>query len=273
MRYVILRDDDTSALTPVECLERLYSPFLASGLPVNLAVIPNVRTDTTGTDGRLEGYIWATHKLASVPRALPITSNEPLVRHVRDNTGYHIAQHGYDHSMQEFASRSPEDIGNRLKYGARLLMEAGFPRPETFVAPYDTFSRVSLRKVATHFRVISTDAVEWRNLPLSWWPKYAMQKISHRPHWRIGKAILLTHPGWLLCGQRPAAPILDQVKKSVGSRRLTVLVNRWWEYFREQKPNESFISMLHETAAWLASQPEVKVISFAHLSDGQVPLH
>jgi len=31
MRYVILRDDDTNAFTPVECLERLYRPFLERG--------------------------------------------------------------------------------------------------------------------------------------------------------------------------------------------------------------------------------------------------
>src|SRR5437867_1582176 len=146
MRYVILRDDDTNALTPVECLERLHSPFLASGLPVNLAIIPSVRTDTMGADGKLEGFIWARHKLASVPRSLPITSNKALVRHLRDNPGYHLVQHGYDHSRFEFDSESADDICLRLKHGARLLMGAGFPRPETFVAPYDTFSRVSLRE-------------------------------------------------------------------------------------------------------------------------------
>ncbi len=37
-RYVILRDDDTNALTPIECLDQLYRPFLRLGLPVNLAV-------------------------------------------------------------------------------------------------------------------------------------------------------------------------------------------------------------------------------------------
>src|SRR5438309_9582293 len=58
MRYVIIRDDDTNALTPVECLERLYRPLLHRGLPVNLATIPNVATDTTMTDGRLEGYLF-----------------------------------------------------------------------------------------------------------------------------------------------------------------------------------------------------------------------
>src|SRR6266511_3759618 len=57
MRYVILRDDDTNALTPVECLERLYRPFLDRGLPVNLAVIPDVATDATTPDGRREGFL------------------------------------------------------------------------------------------------------------------------------------------------------------------------------------------------------------------------
>ena len=59
MHYVILRDDDTNALTPVECLEQLYRPFLDRSLPVNLAVIPNVRTDTLSTDGVLEKYLLA----------------------------------------------------------------------------------------------------------------------------------------------------------------------------------------------------------------------
>src|ERR1041384_832138 len=55
MRYVILRDDDTNALTPVEYLERLYRPFLDNGFPVNLATIPNVRTDVTYGAGIPEG--------------------------------------------------------------------------------------------------------------------------------------------------------------------------------------------------------------------------
>jgi hypothetical protein len=55
MHTVILRDDDTCAFTPRACLERLYRPFLQRGLPVNLAVIPEVRTDVRTPDGRLEG--------------------------------------------------------------------------------------------------------------------------------------------------------------------------------------------------------------------------
>src|SRR5262245_34983642 len=57
MHYVILRDDDTNALTPRACLERLYRPFLDRGLPVNLATIPDVRCDVRTPDQKLEGFI------------------------------------------------------------------------------------------------------------------------------------------------------------------------------------------------------------------------
>src|SRR6187401_3387576 len=88
MHYVILRDDDTNALTPVECLEQLYRPFLDRGLPVNLAVIPNVRTDTISTDGKLEGYLFA--KSTATPRELPIASNPALVHYLHENLGYQV---------------------------------------------------------------------------------------------------------------------------------------------------------------------------------------
>src|SRR6187397_822978 len=58
MHYVVLRDDDTNATTPVECLEQLYRPFLDRGLPVNLAVIPDVRLDAARADGSKEEFLW-----------------------------------------------------------------------------------------------------------------------------------------------------------------------------------------------------------------------
>src|SRR5947199_5512544 len=102
MRYVILRDDDTNALTPVECLERLYRPFLDRGLPVNLATIPCVRTDACDASGGREGFLFAQQRpAAEVATSLPIGENEKLVRYLRDTPGYHIVQHGYDHSLDE----------------------------------------------------------------------------------------------------------------------------------------------------------------------------
>ncbi len=266
MHYVILRDDDTNAFTPVACLERLYRPFLERGLPVNLAVVPDVRTDAAGLDGRLEQFLFFKNGCADLTK--PIGDNEKLVHYLREQPGFHVVQHGYDHSFLEFDSANAGDIRDRLDQGTRLLTDAGFARPQTFVAPYDKFSAASLRESARQFRVISTGWFELERLPVFWWPKYALGKLAREPHWRIGQTLLLTHPGCLLSQQRPRASMLETVKQSVASRRLTVLVTHWWEYFPDGKPDEAFIGILHETAAWLADQPDVKVISFDDLASG-----
>ena len=67
--------------------------------------------------------------------------------------------------------------------------------------------------------------------------------------------------------------MLSAVKESILSRRFTVLVTHWWEYFSDGKPDESFIQVLHETGMWLARQRDVKVISFHDVAQGGVPLN
>jgi hypothetical protein len=263
MHYVILRDDDTNALTPIECLEQLYRPFLDHRLPVNLAVIPNVRTDTVSNFGTLEKYLFA--KRADTPRELPLASNPGLVRYLRENPDLHVLQHGYDHSLFEFGSDQRIDIANRLDQGSAALAAAGHYFPRTFVAPYDRFSRVSLSEVARRFPVISAGWFEAKRLPFTWWPQYALKKMLKRSHWRIGRTLLLTHPGCLLSYQRPCATMLETVKQQVESRRLTVLVTHWWEYFRDGKPDAAMLGVLHATAEWLAGNPNVRVISFDDL--------
>ena len=270
MHYVILRDDDTNALTPIECLERLYRPFLERGLPVGLAAIPNVRTDTISTDGTLEKYLFA--KRADTPPTIPLADNAKLVRYLHENPGFRVLQHGCDHSLFEFGSDQRAGIATRLEQGAAVLAAAGFPQPRTFVAPYDRFSRVSLSEVAKRFPVISAGWFELRRLPFAWWPHYALKKMLKRSHWNVGRTILLTHPGCLLSYQRPYATMLKSVKRQVESQRLTVLVTHWWEYFRDDKPDTAIMGMLHATAEWLAGNPRVQVISFDDLTCGHPAL-
>ena len=266
MRYVILRDDDTNAFTPVECLERLYRPFLDRGMPVNLAVIPNVRTDAVRPDGLPERFLFARNGFGDPARA--IGGNQTLVRYLLNHPGFRVAQHGYDHSPFEFESGNAGAIRDRLERGTRLLVDAGFPRPRTFVAPYDTFSRLSLAEAARRFEVISTGWFELERLPVAWWPKYALKKITRAPHWRVGQTSLLSHPGCLLSRNRPYATMRAEVVKAVSRSALTVLVTHWWEYYYEGLPDEPFIEVLHDTAAWLAKQADVKVISFDELASG-----
>ena len=254
-----------------ECLERLYRPLLDLGLPVNLAVIPNVRTDTKRAGGRPEGFLSVKNSDARL--TIPVGENAKLVRYLLDNAGYHVAQHGCHHLRFEFDVKSAAVVSGWLEQGRRLFLEAGFQRPQTFVAPYDKFSRASLGETANQFRVISTGWFELRRLPYSWWPSYSLKRLLQRQHWRVGRAVLLAHPGCLLSRERPRAAIFDKVKECVLRRRLTVLVTHWWEYFTGGQPDEPFIEVLHETGNWLAKQPDVKVISFDDVAQGTVPLN
>jgi len=268
---VILRDDDTNALTPVECLERLYRPFLDRGLPVNLAVIPDVATNALTPDGKTEGFLFAKNGTRSA--TVPIANNAKLVNYLRENSGFHVAQHGCHHECFEFDRKSTADISARLEQGSQMLSQSGFLRPAAFVAPHDKLSRESYREVAKRFPVISSGWFELERLPMAWWPKYAAKKLRHAAHWHAGGALLLSHPGCLLSAQRNFGTMLDEIARAVQSRNVTVLVTHWWEYFPEGNPNEQFIERLHETAEYLASQKDIQVISFADLARGGMPLN
>jgi hypothetical protein len=271
MRYVILRDDDTNALTPVAWLERLYRPFLDRGLPVNLATIPNVGTTLTLPDGKPEGLLVA--KQGAQPPNLPIGRNPELVSYLLANPLFTIVQHGFDHHYFEFDRTDASDIARRLDEGTRLLLEAGFARPQSFVAPYDKLSRASLVEVARRFRVLSTGWFELRRLPYAWWPGYFRKKAFKTPHWQIGQTRLLTHPGCLLSYHRPYPAMLESIRRSIESRSVTVLVTHWWEYYRENRPDEAFIEILHETAEFLAHRSDVQVISFNDVAEGRIKLN
>jgi hypothetical protein len=271
MRHVILRDDDTNAFTPIECLDRLYRPFLDRNLPVNLAVIPQVRTDALTPEGKPEQFLFA--KNGTRAPSVAIGENQKLIRYLLENSNYHLAQHGFDHSLFEFDLPAQTEIRRRLNDGRKLLKAAGLGEPKTFVAPYDRLSRESLGEVANQFRVLSTGWFELRRLPASWFPNYARKRFFNNPHWEINGTKLLSHPGCLLSCHRSRETMLQEVKQSVASRRTTVLVTHWWEYFPNGQPDESFIQILHAVAAWLAAQKDLKVISFDDVANGNVPLN
>src|SRR5262249_37903515 len=242
MRYVIIRDDDTNAFTPAACLDRLYRPFLERGLPVNLAVIPNVSTTATTPTGRPEGFLQSHTTLGATA---PIRRNPELVNYLRENPEFHVLQHGCHHDCFEFGRGSQVELSRRLSDGTNCLLEAGFSRPETFVAPHDRFSRQAFLEVARRFQVISTGWFELGRLPHTWWPRYTLKKVLRAPHWKVGKTLLLSHPGCLLSCHRPLQTLREAVISELNLRRVTVLVTHWWEYFPPEGVNQPFVDLLH----------------------------
>src|SRR5436190_3551018 len=158
MKYVIIRDDDTNALTPIECLERLYRPFLDRNLPVCLATIPDVRSDVRYPNGELEGFLVAAKGVK--PGYYPIGSNQKLVNYLKANSNYEIVQHAchheFVHGNPEFDQNDAGDVARRLDHGTECLRDAGFPKSDTFVAPYDRLTPASYEEVSRRFKVIST---------------------------------------------------------------------------------------------------------------------
>ena len=269
MHYVIIRDDDTNPLTPPEYLERLYRPFLDRGMPVNLATIPHVRTDVKLWNGDPEGFLLG----ANTAGALPIASNARLTEYLHANDGFRIVHHGYHHDMFEFERHPRAEIARRLDHGTELLREAGFAAPKTFVAPYDRISRAAYRELAARFAILSTGWFELRRLPLAWWPRFVAKKAGKHRHWRVNGTRLLSHPGCLLSCHRPHDTMLDTIRKTIAGQRVTVLVTHWWEYFRNGQADDAFIGKLHETADFLASSREIKVVSFDALLEGGISLN
>lgn len=266
MRYVIIRDDDTNPLTPSGHLDRLYRPFLDRGLPVNLATIPCVRTDAEWSPGVPEGFLPGQ----PTPGTRTMLSSPELLNYLKTNDGYHIIQHGYHHDLFEFERHPRKEIIRRLEHGTELLLEAGFPEPKTFVAPYDRISREAYRELAKRFSIISTGWFELKRLPHAWWPAYMLKKLRKTRHFQIRNTRLMTHPGCLLSYQRPLDGMMDAIRSAVSERKVTVLVNHWWEYFRNGVVNEPLIAKLHETAEYLASDPEIEVISFNALLERNI---
>jgi len=268
MRYVILRDDDTNALTPVGCLEKLYRPFLARGLPVNLATIPAVRRDACTPDGKREGFVFAAK--GDEPDVIPISTNPGLAAYLRSNAGLHVVQHGCHHDPFEFDSKDRANIVRRLDEGAEQLQAAGLSPGAAFVAPHDKISRIAYGEIAKRFRIISSGWFEWRRIPPLWFPRYVAKKMLRRPHWRAADTQLLSHPGCILSYTRDPRAIVPAIRQVVERQELTVLVTHWWEYFRGGQPDEPFIAALHATAEYLASQADVRVISFEALANGEL---
>lgn len=263
MHYVILRDDDTHALTPIEALEELFRPFLERGLPINLAVIPQVSTSASLPNGEREPFLMDAP--ATPHREIPIAENSSLVSYLLGEPHYHLVQHGYTHHFHEFLSTNRQEVVEKLEQGKARFQEAGFPPALAFVAPQDKLSKVSLYEAARRFPILSTSWFERKQIPFPWWPSYLLKKWRHQPHWRAGGTLFLSRPVQEISYLQPYDTILDRVKASIRTQKLTIVLTHWWEFFRKGERDPALISILHQFADHLATSKDIQVLSFSDL--------
>ena len=277
-RYVLIRDDDVNALTPIDYLDILYRPFLDRGLPVNLAVIPYVNTYATTAHGHREEFLIAKSLFAEkggLSNYIAISEHKALVDYLLSNSCYHIAQHGYHHDHAEFSIRDRKEIARRLDKGIDLLMLAGFPRPVTFVAPHDIMSYQAILEASLRYPIISKNVYHLSQLPFTFWPSYLWWRVvKQSPHWRHKQSIFLTRPNQSYLSSRfRVENMFERIKACINSRRLTVLHTHWWSYFKHPQRATPFVQVLHKVAAYLADSPNIRTIAFSDILKDSIPLH
>lgn len=268
VRYVILLDDDVNAFTPAEFLEILYRPFFERALPVSIAIIPNISKISPFTAHGDKDFLVEKSQQEDL-YYLPVGSNRTLVNYLLKNLGYEIVQHGNRHEEGEFLHYNRQKLISSIEEGRSCMIEAGFAAPKVFVPPQGKLSKVALEELLKVYELISSTAYEKEQVPYSCWVYYIYKKLMRHEHWKVGDVTLLTTVGdYYFSASYPVDGILEHLKRTIASRRLSVVNSHWWEYFKEGKPNYKLIDALHGFADFLAENPLIKVIVFRSLLDG-----
>ncbi|NUN15380.1 MAG: DUF2334 domain-containing protein [Myxococcales bacterium] len=265
MRLVILRDDDANATTPLHWIQACVGPFVDRGLPVQLAMIPEVATDIRLADGRLEGFL--TGPMAGLRRVVPISANTALVDYVRGQRLLGVVQHGLSHRIVgnrfEFDEADSGKVAQWLDRGTRCLLDASLPKATTFVAPQDTLSRGGFTEVRRRFRQYSTGWFERSRLPVALWPKLLWMRVNEATAvWKTEGITLFSHPGCLLSYNKPVNSMASTVIDHIRNQVCTVLVLHHWEYWLNGFPDELRLDVLAEIAEFLEKSRDIEVVTF-----------
>jgi hypothetical protein len=270
MKYVIIRDDDINALTPVKYIEKLYRPFIDRNLTVTFALIPDVNLAARLPDGKPENFL--PGNMTESNSYVPIAQHGELIDYLSSHPCLQLAQHGCHHDQHEFLIDDKDEIIRRLNLGLKCFEEAGLVRPKAFVAPQDKLSATAIQEISKRYTIISTGWFQRSRLPLIWWPRYMLSKWRHEDHWRKGNCFLLSHPTSSLTRLYRPEFVLEMIKKRISEHELTILNTHWWEFFPNWQPDQPFIDVLHSLADFFYQNKEVRLIGFDQLLDGSVQI-
>jgi hypothetical protein len=148
---IIIRDDDVSYFTKPQCLENIYRPLLELGLPINLAVIPIMYTQSY-VALRIQDYFALNEPVKPVKYdkkyLMLVGENEDLVDFVKQHN-FEVLQHGLMHEkfqkhstfIPEFCINNAVELQRRAELGIKILSKTFGKRPRFFVPPWDVLSK------------------------------------------------------------------------------------------------------------------------------------
>lgn len=274
---ILVRDDDISAFTQPEILQRVHEPLLKRNLPLNLAVIPQVRTDIRG--GALERIYFSQEGLEFEPFIPPLKRglgesyglkyNLALCTFLRQAPNIEVLQHGFAHTWEggnaEFLHKNKNLLQQWLNKGKALITEALEKEIQFFVPPWDVISQEAAGFIRKSHLGISLKEPPRFFLPL--WRRFNIKhsRISSRFLWS-GRLLLLGHPGYIISRFNSAEYMYAKIKELLNKEDIIVLVVHHWEFFFDWAEEDSkFLLCWHKILEELISNPDIEFLTFTQL--------
>lgn len=275
--YILIRDDDISSFTPVEWLARVHEPLLRNNLPVNFAVIPNVRSDIKGES--LERIYLKQEGLEFEPFIPPkergkkvgreIGENSELCQFLKNLKKSEMLQHGFTHAWRdgktEFALSDKNLLNAWIIEGSKIIKDSLGINPKFFVPPCDNISREAVEVVNNSFMGISLKEARRNLFPFFQQLFVRRSSISERCLWNK-ELLLVGHPGYAISRFNSAAYIKNKIDELVKNETVIVLVVHHWEFFFDWgREDSNFLSVWHEVLNQLINSKNLEFITFSEL--------
>ncbi len=240
MTLYLIRDDDSNATTDPTRLERGYLPLLDAGLPINLAVVPEVRLDTLAPGGQREEFLSPSRPVSSARATLE--RETPLAEWLRAHRGQvGVMMHGLSHERRrggtEFGALSRSEAVRVMVRGLDVLERALGVCPRGFVAPWDAFSRESLHAATSEFDLVSTGYVDRVRLAPGYWASHVVERISRAGVVAAGRGWVVRHPGCVFTADTRPADVGGILSRISADALICVIVLHHWMFWAEETPH------------------------------------
>lgn len=287
VKYALIRDDDVNFFTSPDMLDKIYREIFSMDIPVNLSIIPYVKTSIKIKNNPYSEFNGLTYE-PFIPKeyhnndlCFSVYENSELVHFVKDvKELIEIIQHGFSHSPNEFSSMNMIELKRKIINGTKILKRAFEAAPNFFSAPYDDYSPLSLLLLKKHFYGATYDEFTLRNMlslrygtkiPFDMIPCYLNAMKRGDEFFVSDNFLLLGHKGISINPFVDVDKFKCDFKEYFKKQKIITIMQHYWEYFyfKEQgcigdSINKKLFDTFVETIQWLKGR-DVKFLTVSQL--------
>ena len=275
MKYMIIKDDDTSYFTPVNILEALYGEILEKNV-VNLSVIPNVYSSIKLDESEI---YYKKDKLKYDPLISPEFSGSDRYYDVNDNIelinflnrkNVDVLQHGYSHekinNLPEFSIRDSEFVYKRAIEGRSILNKCVKKGISFFVPPWNIVSREFVSSLQPHYKGIVTAGILPFYENLNIFIPYYINKLFKKRYYMY-KNILLIDTYDLIQKYMDVSLIPEIFNNIYNYNDIIIIQNHYWVFLKNWEKDDVMIEQWRSFYNKILDNNDIKIISYNELFD------